>query len=134
MKNPIKECPCSSESLVCFSALNYESHFYVVGLLVYKHSVTLRVKICTDRWTKFTEGFMIFLCHSKQMLRQYLQADHACFLPQCVYYSLCLKITIDAHVKGENRTLHVTQMQVIIIHIKICIKNVSRNLGTSRRE
>ena len=102
MKNPIKEISCARESLVCFSALKYGSYFYVVGLLVYMHSVTLRVKICTDRWAKFTEGFTIFLCHSKQMLRQYLQADHACFLPQCVYYSLCLKRIIDVHVKGEN--------------------------------
>ena len=62
----------------------------------------MRVKICTDRWAKFTEGFMIFLCHSKQMLRQYLQAEHVCFLPQSVYYSLCLNRIIDIHVKGEN--------------------------------
>jgi len=91
MKNPIKESPCSCDSLVFFSALKYESYFYVVGLLVYMHSVTLRVKICTERWAKFTEGFMIFLCHSEQILTQYLQADHACFRPQCVYYSICLK-------------------------------------------
>jgi hypothetical protein len=102
MKNPIKDIPCSCESPVCFSALKYGSYFYVLGLIVYMHSVNLRVKICTDRWRKITDGFMIFLCHSKQMLRQYLQADHACFLPQCVYYSLCLKRIIDVHVKGEN--------------------------------
>jgi len=82
--------------------LKYVLYFYVVGLLVYRHSVTLRVKISTDRWAKFTGGFMIFLSHSKQMLRQYLQADHACFLSQCMYYSLCLKHIIDMHVKGEN--------------------------------
>lgn len=102
MKNTTKESSCSCGSLVCFSALKYESYFCVMALLVCIHSVTLRVKICTERWAKFTEGFVIFLCHSKQMLRQYLQADHACFLPQCVYYSLCLKRIIGIHVKGEN--------------------------------
>jgi len=68
MKNPIKESPCSCESLDCFSTLKYGSYFYVVGLLVYMHS-TLRVEMCTDRLAKFTDSFMIFFCHSKQMLR-----------------------------------------------------------------
>ena len=94
MKNPIKESLCSCESLVHFSALKYGSYSHVEGLFVYMYSVTLLVKICTDRFAKFTEGFMIFLCHSKQILRQYLQADHACFLPKCVYYSQCLKLSI----------------------------------------
>jgi hypothetical protein len=65
MKNPIKESQCSCKSLVCFSDLKYESHFDVVNLLVYKHSVTLHVKIGVNRWAKFTEGILISVIQSK---------------------------------------------------------------------